>query len=94
MANIVADGNKLIECGEDIVTLCDKYNSLIDELFVKISKMLVTSWSGESANSYVARAMEDKKRYIAFGNDLKLYGQVVKNTGKNINYIIEKWKDK
>ncbi len=94
MAKIKADGNKLIECGEEIVSLCNKYNNLIEDLFAKISKIPSTAWSGNSANIYVSKALQDKKRYISFGNDLKLYGKVIKNTGSNINYIIGKWNDK
>ena len=94
MTRINADGNKLIECGEEIISLCNKYNNLIEDLFSKIAKIPSTAWSGNSANIYVAKALQDKKKYISFGNDLKLYGNVVKNTGKNVNYIIEKWNDK
>lgn len=91
MAKINADGNKLIECGEEIILLCDKYNNLIEDLFFKISKVPSLAWSGESANIFVSRALREKNAYISFGNYLKIYGKVIKNTGNNINYIIGKW---
>lgn len=94
MAKITADGNKLIECGEEIVSLSNKYNELIEDLFIKLSKIPSTAWSGDSANGYVSRIMRDKTTYITFGNGLKTYGNVIKNTGNNINYIIKKWNDK
>lgn len=94
MAKINADGNKLIECGEDIISLCDKYNNLIEDLFAKISKIPSAVWSGESAKTYVLNVLRQKNTYVSFGNDLKLYGKVIKNTGNNINYIVEKWNDK
>lgn len=94
MANITADGNKLVECGEEIISLCNKYNSLINDLFIKLSKIPTTAWSGDSASDYVLRIMRDKSTYTNFGNNLKTYGNVIKNTGNNINYIIKKWNDK
>lgn len=94
MAKIKADGNKLIECGEEIIRLCDKYNNLINDLFLKLQKIPRTAWSGESANAYVSRVMMDRTSYLSFGNNLKLYGSVIKNTGVNVNYIIKKWMDK
>ncbi len=91
MAKINADGNKLIECGEEIILLCDKYNNLIEDLFLKISKIPSLAWSGESANAFVSKALLEKNTYISFGNYLKIYGKVIKNTGNNINYIVGKW---
>lgn len=94
MAKIKADGNKLIECGDEIISLCDRYNSLVENLFFKISRIPNNAWTGDSANIFVAKALQDKKNYIIFGNYLKQYGNVIKNTGNNINYIIGKWNDK
>ena len=94
MAKITADGNKLIECGEEIISLSNKYNTLIEDLFSKLSKMTTLAWSGDSANGYLSRIMMDKSTYITFGNALKTYGNVIKNTGNNTNYIIKKWNDK
>lgn len=92
MATITADGNKLIECGEDIVRLCDEYNMLITELFEKLSK-INNYWTGSAADSYKQRIMVDRPKYISFGNQLKNYGKVLANTGKNVNYIVKKWGD-
>lgn len=94
MAKIMADGNKLIECGNEIISLCDKYIDLIESLFNKMQKIPSTAWTGNSANSYALRLMSDKSIYINFGNSLKSYGSVIKSTGNNINYIIKKWSDK
>lgn len=94
MANISADGNKLIECGEEIISLSNKYNDLIGDLFTKMSKITSLAWSGNSANEYLLKIMKDKSTYITFGNELKTYGNVIKNTGNNINYIIKKWNGK
>ena len=30
MARLKANANKLVECGEDIISLCDKYNEQIE----------------------------------------------------------------
>ncbi len=92
MANITADGNRLIECGEDIVKLCDEYNMLITELFEKLYK-INNYWSGAAASNYKQRIMADRSQYILIGNHLKNYGKVLANTGKNINYVVKKWGD-
>ena len=94
MAKINADGNKLIECGEEIENLVNKYNKIIENLFIKIEKIPMTCWSGESSDTYVANLLKEKYKYIDFGKQLKLYGKAVKNSGNNINYIIKKWDDK
>lgn len=94
MARINADGSKLIECGEDIIFLCSKYDETIEHLFSKLSKIPSYAWSGNSANEYVQKIMKDRTTYLNFGNNLRIYGKVIKNTGKNINYIIEKWDGK
>lgn len=94
MAKMRADGNKLIACGEDIISLCDKYNVLINDLFTKLSKISSTGWTGDSANQYISRILQEKSIYTNFGNYLKNYGKVIKNTGDNVNYIIKKWNDK
>ena len=92
MAIITADGDKLIECGEDIIKLCDEYNMLISDLFEKLYK-INNYWSGSSADSYKQRILLDKSQYLLFGNHLKNYGKVLSNTGKNINYVVKKWGD-
>ncbi len=94
MAEIRADGDKLISCGESIVSLCDEYTSCINTLFDSLSKINVTAWSGSSADSYVAKLPADKKKFTDFGDYLKMYGKVIKNTGDNVNRIIAKWDDK
>lgn len=91
MANIKANGNQLISCGESIVNLTDQYIEQINELFDSLSKINQTGWSGNSATTYISKLAVDKKTFITFGKQLKLYGQVVKNTGTNVNRIIEKW---
>ena len=94
MAKIVADGDKLISCGEDIMSLAKQYNDLIDELFIKLSKIKETAWSGTSANLYTTQIMANKTEFKLIGSSINTYGKVIKNTGISINNVIRKWNDK
>ena len=94
MLELNADGNKLVECGEEIISLCDKYNLLVEELFSKLQNIPNTCWTGDSANTYSRKAMIDKMDYLNIGKALKSYGTILKNTGKNINNTIQKWNDR
>ena len=94
MARIKADGQKLVNCGEDIIALCDKYDELIDGLYAKLKKLPDTCWSGDSAKKYVSIISKDKALMVAFGKDLKQYGKAIRNAGNNVDYIIEKWDNK
>ena len=94
MAEIKANGDELISCGDSIVALCDEYISQINTLFDSLSKINKTAWSGKSATGYVAKLSNDKKKFVDFGDYMKMYGRVIKNTGDNVNRIIAKWEDK
>ncbi len=94
MAKLKANANKLVECGEEIVSLCDKYNEQIETLFNKLENVTNRCWTGRSANTYVQIVKKDKRTYTKFGNDLKDYGKLVRSTGRNVNTMIGKWKDR
>ncbi len=91
MAKIMADGYKLIECGDEIVRLCEDYDKEIDELFNKLSKINQKAWSGNSASEYISRIRLQKSMYTTFGRDLKNYGKLIRNVGRNVNNVITKW---
>lgn len=93
MAKINTDANKLVECGEDIISLCEKYNQQIELLFSKLEKIPQTCWTGDSANLYVSQVKRDKSQFIDFGNKIAAYGNVLKSAGNNINTTIEKWRN-
>ena len=93
MASIKADGDKLISYGDSIIALTNEYITEINNLFNSLSKLNRVAWVGQSANNYVSTLAIDKKRFIDFGDYLKMYGGVVRNTGVNINTIISKWDD-
>ena len=93
MAEIKANGNEIIQCGNEMISLVDEYLSQINNLFSSLSKINQTGWSGSAADSFVFSLVMDKKRFIDFGDYLKMYGRVIKNTGDNINRIIAKWDD-
>ena len=91
MAKLTADGNKLVECGEEIINLSHEYTNLINDLFEEITNIEKNAWSGKSASIYSQSALLDKANYLTFGNYLKCYGSAIKNAGVNINNIIDKW---
>lgn len=94
MAEFKGNSEIIINCGETIASLCDQYNTTINELFDSLSKINQTAWSGLSANKYVEQLSIDRDTYINFGNDLKCYGLVVKNIGVNVETIVSKWENK
>lgn len=91
MARVKVDGNKLVECGEEIIRLTNEYNQLINDLFAKITSIQATAWTGNGASKYVARVRQEKNNYVVFGNCIRSYGSAIKNAGQNFNYIIDKW---
>ena len=91
MAKIMADGYKLIDCGDEFVRLCEEYDNQIDKLFQKLNDIEKKVWSGKSAQEYVSRVRTQKLIYTSFGRDLKNYGKLIRTVGKNINNVITKW---
>lgn len=94
MAEIKANGDELINCGEGIISLTNQYMTEINNLFDSLKKINKTGWSGNSADLYVSRLPIDQKKFISFGEYLQMYGIVVKNTGENVNKMVTKWEDK
>lgn len=94
MAEIKANGDAIISCADNILSLCDQYNAQINELFDSLTKINKDAWSGGAANTYVAKAKNERSTYTNFGDYLKMYGQVIRNVGVNVNTIISKWEDK
>lgn len=91
MATLRANGDRLIDIGNDIISLANEYERIIDDLFSKIENLPNSGWSGNSAISYANRARIDKFQYKGLSNSLKTYGSVYKNTGNAINSKINKW---
>ena len=94
MAEIKANGNEIITCGETIVSLCDEYLTQVNTLFDSLSKINQVAWFGGGADVYASKIRADRSTYTNFGDYLKMYGKVIKNTGVNVNNIISKWEDK
>lgn len=94
MAEIKANGDAIISCGDNFIALCDQYDSAINELFDSLMKINKTAWSGDAANKYVAKVSLDKSIYTNFGDYLRMYGSVIRNIGVNVNTIVSKWENK
>ena len=94
MADIKANGDAIITCGENFIELCDKYQATINKMFDSLAKINQNAWSGDSANLYVSRVKQDRNIYEDFGDYLKMYGLVIKNIGTNVNTIVSKWENK
>ena len=94
MANIKANGTEIVSCGDEIIRLTNSYKTEINKMFDLLSKLNVKAWSGSSADNYVGKLYSNKVLFTNFANNLEMYGKVIKNTGENINRIIEKWEAK
>lgn len=98
MANINCDTKKIKSCGEDIITLSDDFNQLIETLFKRIDSInkIDDGWHGEDANRYVDTVLKDKDIYVQFYEQLKDYGskyikasEILENTIKKDKYSNE-----
>lgn len=94
MASIKADGNSIIDVGEEICNLSNEYLNEINDLFDKLSKINKSAWKGSGADVYAMKAKLEKETYVRFGEYLNMYGKIIKNTGTNVNRIIDKWENK
>lgn len=94
MAEIKADSNELLNCGDTIVALADEYLTTINNFFESYSKLNKTAWSGLGANNYVSKLPADKQKFEHFGEYMKMYGKVIKNIGVNVDRIVDKWEVK
>lgn len=94
MAEIKASGDDIIACANTILELSTQYQNEIDTLFETLTKLNKTAWSGNSANSYVAKLRAEKSIYTTFGEYLKYYGKAVKSIGDSVNATISKWEEK
>lgn len=94
MANIKANGTAIIGCGEEVIRLTNSYKTEINKLFDLLSKLNNTAWFGPAADSYVRNLSSNKSQFVNFADNLEIYGKVIRNTGENINRIIDKWEAK
>lgn len=91
MAEIKADSNELLSCGDTITALADDYIATMNAFFESYSKLNKTTWSGPSADLYVSKLTADKQKFIQFGEYIKMYGKVIRNIGVNVDHIVDKW---
>lgn len=94
MAEIKANGDAIISCGDNFLSLCNQYEAAVNKMFDSLEKINQTAWSGDAANKYVSKVSQDRSTYENFGDYLKMYGQVIKNIGVNVNTIVSKWENK
>lgn len=92
MANINCDTKKIKNCGEDIITLSDDFNQLIDTLFKRIDSInkVDDGWHGEDADKYVTTVLKDKEIYTLFYNQLKEYGNTYIKAAEILDNTIKK----
>ena len=94
MAEIIANGTEIINCGNEICRLVGMYKTEINRMFDILSRINTVAWSGPSAYDYVFRLYADKIKFMSFADSLEIYGKIIKNTGDNVNKIIDKWEAK
>lgn len=83
---------KIKSCGEDIITLSDEFNQLIETLFKRIDSInkIDDGWHGEDANKYVETVLKDKDIYTQFYEQLKEYGNKYIKSAEILESAIKK----
>ncbi len=92
MANIDCDTKKIKSCGEDIITLSEEFNQLIETLFKRIDSInkIDDGWHGLDADRYVNMVLKDKDIYTLFYEQLKDYGNKYIKAAEIIDNTIRK----
>lgn len=98
MANFDVDTKKMHNAGEDSLKLIQEYNELIDSFFTRINQIpsVTKEWVGQSANSFVKLATQEKKFYISYGKELTSCANVLIKKANELetivnNNVLGKW---
>ena len=91
MANISADGKRLIENGQELEKICNESSILIDELYEKLSSINKRCWVSPAADRFVSNIKSDHLQNKIVMNNLKEYARFITGAGTKIDEITRKW---
>lgn len=91
MAIVDIDTNMVLDKAENIINLSKEYDMIIDKLFNELITLEESSWIGGAAKQYSENALFDKAQYKVFANDIKIYGETLKNTAELYDAFVRKW---
>lgn len=82
--NFKVDTLSLINDGNEMIKYTDELNRLLDEMFEKIEKMNqepYPTWTGTSANEYIARTKIEKEEFYLVSDIARSYGATLVDIG-------------
>ncbi len=95
MSKISIDTTQLKAAGENIVSIAEEFNSIIEDIFTKLKNMDNNgTWTGESENSaakkYIERISKEKEQYSNYaiaisklGNEIITYADKMNSVSNN-----------
>ena len=93
MSIIECDTKKIHTCGEDIVSLSEDFEAIIENLFSNIMKLETDEiWVGDDAQKYIQNVVKDKDMYINLYNELKKLGIHFQESADKLEETIRKVK--
>lgn len=89
---IKIDTVKIEQAGENIKTLANEYDKIIEEIYKKIQELESSgTWVGENDNSsvkvFTSLVMKEKSTYSNYGTNINRLGQWLVDYSKNITTI-------
>lgn len=88
MIYVKHDTNKIKECGQEIISLANQYENLINEIFERLNN-IDEAWRGDDANKFINEIKSEENQYIRFGNSLKQYGTALTEVSENVKKTVK-----
>ena len=83
---IELDTEKMKAAAQDIMSLSNELNIVLEDLFDKLSNVSKCGiWIGEAAENYIHKVNIEKKDYINFSNTIYRYGKTLNDIADDYN---------
>ncbi len=81
---IALNTEKMKVTAQDIMSLSDELNIVLDDLFDKITNISKCKiWVGDAAEKYISKVNIEKKDYINFSKTVYKYGKTLNDVANN-----------
>ena len=86
MAYVEGNVGKIKSCGEDIITLADDFDKIINDLASTFDNITTDeAWVGEDADVYIKKAKLELEDYKNISKSIKELGNLYINTANSID---------